>query len=697
MVALLFASLAAFWLLPITLNPVGVPFWRNAGFSDLLVSHLPNAIFLNRAVKIWSQIPLWNPTILSGYPFIADPLAGIWYPPLWIAAVFPVPLTFNLLFWVHLVWAGLGMWGLCRKEGLSNLAALFGGLVFASAPKWIAHIGLGHIGLVCAVSWTPWLLLHTSGSILALSTGGKPAFRKTALNGLLLAIVFFADPRWLLPALVLMLLYAAHLIQKEKIDLRSRSIVAFRWAGLTGVFALGSAAGFAIALVQFVTNSTRGLIDQVGADPFALHWQDFAGLVTLRPDQPEKLIYLGVGVSFFAIVGLLLSRRWSWFWAITVVLGLLISMGANLPILGTWLHSLPTASLLRVPPRWFFMTILAASYFAGAGLDALLKAPIRDKIYFRSILIFIILAGAILLLDNGQGSPVLLLTLPAVVLMPLILLRRSGWLGPQPFLMAALIVLSLEIGLVSLLVLETRSTPTNVVEDPGEFGTVMDTSGGGRVFSPSFSVDPLFAAERGLELADGVHPLQLESYWIYMARSTGFDAQEYSVTLPPFPSGDPDEPWAMDLDLDALARLNVSTIVAAYPLSEDDLLLVSATEHRFVYTLDSFRPRAWVHTDGGEQRDWEAAQISYWSPNRIELVAGGPGMLVLSEIAYPGWKVHVDGVPSPGVVVDGLLRGVELEAGEHRVLFSYRPTNIWIGISVTLLTLLAVVYIQVKR
>ena len=43
----------------------------NSMYSDLLISHLPNAEFIRQSLSQWGQIPLWSPTILSGYPFFA--------------------------------------------------------------------------------------------------------------------------------------------------------------------------------------------------------------------------------------------------------------------------------------------------------------------------------------------------------------------------------------------------------------------------------------------------------------------------------------------------------------------------------------------------------------------------------------------------------------------------------------------------
>ncbi|MGD8633387.1 MAG: YfhO family protein [Anaerolineales bacterium] len=698
--AALFGFLGALWLSPVLLDPAGVPFWRAAKFSDLLISHWPNAVFLNRAVRAWHQIPLWNPTILSGYPFFADPLAGVWYPPLWFAAAFPSALTFNLLIWLHLAWAGLGMWRLARSEGLSDFAALISGVVFAGAPKWIAHIGLGHIGLVCAVSWTPWLLLGVRNALEALYQGREGWLRALSTNGLLLAVVFLADPRWLLPCLILVAFFVFHRLSGFGYDLRSKFSMLVRWAGVTGIFALGTAAGFATAFVLFVSRSTRTLIDAAAPDPFALRLAELGDLLAFNPGQPEKFIYLGLGVAFLTIMGILFDERRSWFWYATAILGVLLSLGANLPWLGPLLHSLPLASLLRVPTRWFFITILAAAYFSGAGFETMLKAPIRKREFSLSFLIFGLLAvGAYSLTvrsRSGSLDEFGLLFVPAAAIIPLILFRRFGWLHQRTFMLAAIAVLSIESGLIANLVLEMRPAPVPIVVDDGmPFGEKSSVQG--RVFSPSYSIDQLSAAQAGLELASGVHPLPLKTYWVYMARATGFDPDVYSVTLPPFPSGNPETPWPMDLDLDALDRLNIEMIVSAYPVTAGGLSPVQHEDGRYVYRLDDRTNGAWVEPLPAGSAERHEAQVAYRSPNRIELIASGPGKLVISEIAYPGWRVRVDGQPAVTVVVDGLLRGVQLEAGEHRVTFEYIPTHLYIGTALTVMTLIAAFYIQVRR
>ena len=61
-----------------------------------------------------------------------------------------------------------------------------------------------------------------------------------------------------------------------------------------------------------------------------------------------------------------------------------------------------------------------------------------------------------------------------------------------------------------------------------------------------------------------------------------------------------------------------------------------------------------------------------------------PGLLVLSEIDYPGWQVWVDGVRRTLTSPAELLRGVELPSGEHQVVFTFRPASLYLGLSLSL-------------
>jgi Bacterial membrane protein YfhO len=74
-----------------------------------------------------------------------------------------------------------------------------------------------------------------------------------------------------------------------------------------------------------------------------------------------------------------------------------------------------------------------------------------------------------------------------------------------------------------------------------------------------------------------------------------------------------------------------------------------------------------------------------------EVKTDSPGLFVLSEQYYPGWRAYVDGREARIYAVDGILRGIFLKKGRHTVIFEYRPLSFLIGIFVSILSLLVTV------
>ncbi len=88
-----------------------------------------------------------------------------------------------------------------------------------------------------------------------------------------------------------------------------------------------------------------------------------------------------------------------------------------------------------------------------------------------------------------------------------------------------------------------------------------------------------------------------------------------------------------------------------------------------------------------------SAAIRGATPGSVTVATDGatPALLVLADLAYPGWRAEVDGADVPVYTVDGVLRGVVVPAGPHEVVFRYRPTSALIGALVTCLAFVALV------
>lgn len=75
-----------------------------------------------------------------------------------------------------------------------------------------------------------------------------------------------------------------------------------------------------------------------------------------------------------------------------------------------------------------------------------------------------------------------------------------------------------------------------------------------------------------------------------------------------------------------------------------------------------------------------------------------PATLVFAEAWYPGWHVYVNGVEQPLLRANYAFQGVALPAGEQAVVFEYRrPFYVWLGLGVSLVTLIAAAIILSRK
>ena len=77
--------------------------------------------------------------------------------------------------------------------------------------------------------------------------------------------------------------------------------------------------------------------------------------------------------------------------------------------------------------------------------------------------------------------------------------------------------------------------------------------------------------------------------------------------------------------------------------------------------------------------------ITRYEPQQVlaDAVMETPGIIVLSDVFYPGWRVEVDGAPGELLRADYILRGVALTAGTHRLRFYYVSDGFVVGAWIT--------------
>ncbi|MCX6050600.1 MAG: hypothetical protein NT075_36380 [Chloroflexi bacterium] len=88
-----------------------------------------------------------------------------------------------------------------------------------------------------------------------------------------------------------------------------------------------------------------------------------------------------------------------------------------------------------------------------------------------------------------------------------------------------------------------------------------------------------------------------------------------------------------------------------------------------------------------------SSRLLTYQPDRISLLVqnNARGLFMISEAIYPGWAAYVDGLPTPILRANGLLRAVILPpalAGQpHEVTFVYQPLSARLGSAISMLTL----------
>lgn len=659
----------------------GFPYLDGGTYSDFAISHYPNALYLQRSLWHAHTFPWWSPLILSGAPFAADPLSSAWYPLHYLGLLFPLPFGLHLTAALHLWIGGLGMYFLLRAEKLEAKTALWGALAFQLLPKAWAHYGAGHLTLWYALAWTPW-----AAWIPTSRTSRKNRAWLTALGGFpAVLLAFLADPRWGPFVGLLFVAQGIRLMRKEKSWLPpgNRKSLALSLALL--VLALP----YAWHLWQFARLSTRAALTLSEALTFSISPLDLVGMLLPTAASAESVLYVGAAVLALLVLALVWPQvqKRTRFWQGIAFFSLAFALGPNLPFFAPLILRLPGFNLLRVPARALFLFGMALIVLAAHALESALKEEAPKSTTRSASLGLTALAGTVWALTIGLGvlnnqweTGLLWVALLWVgTLFGVLLSLRKRYPSRVAFVL-----------LLGLTVLDGGGfafqhlifLPKNVIlsENAGAVTYLVGQEGRFRVYSPSYSIPQQSAAFYGLELADGVNPLQIAGYAQFMQAATGVPAHGYSVTLPPFASGDPSQDnVAYTPDACRLGLLNVRFVAAEFDLHAPALVEVARFGKTRLYRNQCALGPAWVQAPldpPGTQAQPLPDEAVQWQPNRITVQANGPGLLVLSEVAYPGWQVSVDGQPAEMRTLAGVLRAVLLPAGAHEAVFTYHPWHI---------------------
>ncbi len=155
---LLLITLGFFWRILFTPDT-----WKPAGGGDLVSFLFPTYRFAAASLRS-GQLPLWQPHLYGGAPFLADMQSGLFYPPNLILFLLAPDFPYEAMEWMavlHIFLAGLFMY-LCLRylepgRPIRVPAALTGAIAYMFSDLFIVHFG--NLNLIAVAAWLPVIFL----------------------------------------------------------------------------------------------------------------------------------------------------------------------------------------------------------------------------------------------------------------------------------------------------------------------------------------------------------------------------------------------------------------------------------------------------------------------------------------------------------------------------------------------------------
>ncbi len=66
-----------------------------------------------------------------------------------------------------------------------------------------------------------------------------------------------------------------------------------------------------------------------------------------------------------------------------------------------------------------------------------------------------------------------------------------------------------------------------------------------------------------------------------------------------------------------------------------------------------------------------------------------PGLVILADAYYPGWKLTINGKPATIYRTNRMMRGAAVEAGKSTLVYTYDPASFRVGVTISMIGLFA--------
>ncbi len=661
-------------------------------WGDIMLYFLPMTSFAARWLT-QGILPLWNPHILFGQPFVGNPQEWLFYPStLLLTLLHPARyLSWNVV--LHLWLGGAGMWVFLRTLRVPFHSALLGSTAWMLCGAFVPRAQFpGMFQTIALIGWLMWAVerVRQANNVVSIAT--------LAVTVALLLLAGHAQVTYM--ALLLAAAWAGWWMVRDGWRLLPSLLL-----GVMGGLLLSAAHW--LPMLQLLHETPRVNLSVWGADRFPLRPEQIPLL--LVPDlygTPWRGNWLGRG-NYWEVactVGILplMAGLTAWkaraearFWLVAAGLSLWLAIGASAGLYIVAYHLLPGLKAFHDPARWLIVTDFALCVAAALGWEHLRFS----RKWLLLPLALIILAslwawqGANMiewaarhdtirasrpetvspeLISSAYAAAVTgLLRAIVVALFAVLILRLTPsrrWWAAMPLILFELLPLAIPANPVALL--------TAFTQPPGTVHTVSRT--GGRLLvleqvpmwrkyvsyvdygsnTPEYlrHWQEMLGSNMGMiwevSEASGYEPVAVKRavrYYIYLAQEWKRSPRDSRL-------------------LQKLQRAGIGAVATGR----------TADSWR-VFPLPSQPTRAWMAGTSEQLPTRDSL------PQQVEIANVPTGDLVLADTAYPGWKVWVNGKSHRYRIFEGVFRMVSVSAPNSRVLWRYEPDTFRTGLYLSLL------------
>ena len=685
------------------------------------------------------NFPLWLPYVYLGIPFLPNPQIGCFYPSTILYLFLPLNLAFGYDYALHIFLAGVFMFILMKNLVKDTCSSLLSALTFMFSGFFLFRIYAGHISMMGPISWLPLGFLFFRKAI----ENNHYFSIYTLLTGLVIALMFFVGhPPFFYYSLFPLITYAFFQVGYLGIKEKSFRIVITPFlilivigiisCSLTAVQLLPGIEGASLsnriyASREFIYSGSLNPLNSISLfiAPHLVKNSIFGSA-----GGWESCIYIGFLPLFFSLLAIYIGRKdplIKFFISLSFI-SLLMAYGSYTPFFPLASHVIPGLSLFRQPCRFVVLIMFSMAILTGFGYK-FLRESILERIEGKlrklvKILVLCLTFFSLIILLNGlYYNFYLKINLRECLTIPFIWLGLSSlvlivvMLIPRPRCVRHLLILGLTVA-----DLWYFGAKFIYPEDPVNFTAL------------TIEEKMIEARYRGRKISDSLFRLEVSQGWnrfiyyhIFITHGvSSFLIDDYLYFR-----------TAIYSDKRLLDLLNVKYILTAEDknIPEDHYEKIADN----VYRNKEFLARArWVnkfiirrgresfyialrHPEFNyrdtvilEEIPEELRQnippiesngtpeqpilisirkpegkndikITYYSTDKIVLESNtfSDGLLVLSELYYPGWKAFVDGCRKPIYKTDLVLRGIFLPQGQHQIEFIYDPLSFKLGLNIS--------------